>query len=152
MTKHRQFITLSRSVIAYLIAMAAGAMTFVPALIAASPRPSTVLVKQGFVRFVEAELGVALLGLAIFALPVFPFYLAGMMIAKKVGTRHWFYFATMGVVLSLGLWAGIASLPHPGVNQHFEFGVLSRLVVPVGVVSGLACWLFLYLTCARESL
>jgi hypothetical protein len=151
-SKHREFITLSRSVIAYLIAMAAGAMTFVPALIAASSRSSTVLVNQGFVRFVEAELSVALLGLAIFALPVFPFYLAGMMIAKKVGTKHWFYFATMGVVLSLGLWAGIASLPHLGINQHFQFGVLSRLVVPVGVVSGLACWLFLRLTCARDSL
>ncbi|MGA9910970.1 hypothetical protein [Paraburkholderia sp.] len=155
MTKHRQFITLGRSVIAYPIAMAAGAMTFLPVLIAGSRQASGVVAKHGFVlsipRFVGAELGVALLGLAIFALPVFPFYIAGMTVAKKVGTRHWLYFATMGVVLSLGLWAGMIFLSPRVYNEHFAFGVLIRLVVPVGVVSGLACWLFLYLTWPREA-
>jgi len=155
MTKHSQFITLGRSVIAYPIAMAAGAMTFLPVLIAGSRQASGVVAKHGFVlsipRFVGAELSVALLGLAIFALPVLPFYIAGMIVAKKVGTRHWLYFVTMGVVVSLGLWAGMTFLPPRVDNEHFAFGVLMRLVIPVGVVSGLACWLFLYLTWPREA-
>lgn len=153
--EHRQFITLGRSIIAYPIAMAAGAMTFLPALLVGSLQLPGVVVKHGFLlsipRFVGAELGVALLGLAIFALPVFPFYMAGMIVAKKLGARHWFYFATMGVMLSLGLWAGlIFSSPRIG-NEHFAIGVLIRLVVPVGVVSGLACWFVLHLTWRRES-
>jgi hypothetical protein len=155
MTTHRQFITLGRSVVAYPIAMAAGAITFLPALIAGSLQSPSVVAKHGFVlsisRFIAAELGVALLGLAIFALPVFPFYIAGMTVAKKIGTRHWLYFATTGVVRSLGIWAGTNFLSPRVDNEHFAFWVLIRLVVPVGVASGLACWLFLYLTWRRES-
>ncbi|MGF6575076.1 hypothetical protein ABH945_007205 [Paraburkholderia sp. GAS333] len=129
MTQHSQFITLGRSVIAYPIALAAGAMTFLPVLIAGNRIASGVVAEHGFVlsipRFIVAELGAAVFGLAIFALPVFPFYIAGMIVAKKVGTRHWLYFGGMGMVLI-------------------------RLFVPVGAVGGLACWLFLYLTWPRE--
>jgi hypothetical protein len=125
--------------------MAAGAMTFLPVLIAGSLQVSDVP------RFIGAELGVALLGLAIFALPVFPFYIAGMIVAKKLRTRHWLYFAAMGVMLSLGLSAGLNFLPPRAHDGHFAFSALIRLVLPVGVVSGLACWLFLYLTCSRET-
>jgi hypothetical protein len=151
-TKHRQFITLGRSIIAYLIGLTAGAMTFFPTLIAGSPRPFSVPVEHGFLRFVGAEFGAALFGLAIFAVPISPFYLAGMIIAQRVGTRHWFYFTTMGIALSLGLWAALTFLWHHGVNLHSQFDFVSRLVVPIGAISGLACWLFLYLTCARESI
>jgi hypothetical protein len=136
--------------------MTAGAMTYLPALIAGSPQLLRTVTTHGYIfgglRFVDAELGVALLGFLIFALPIFPFYVAGMSIARKIGTRHWLYFATMGVVLSLVLWAGMSFLSPRGTNQHFGFGVVIRLVVPVGVVSGLACWFFLFLTCPRESL
>jgi hypothetical protein len=155
MAKHGQFITLGRSVIAYPIAVAAGAMTFIPALIVGSTQLPGVAAKHGFVfsipHFFGVELGAALLGLAIFALPIFPFYVAGMIVANKVGTRHWLYFATMGVVLSVGLWAGMIFLSPRVDNEHFAFSVLIRLVAPVGVVSGLACWLFLYLTWLREA-
>ena len=155
MAKHGQFITLGRSVIAYPIAVAAGAMTFIPALIVGSTQLPGVVAKHGFVfsipHVVGAELGAALLGLAIFALPIFPFYVAGMIVANKVGTRHWLYFATMGVVLSLGLCACLSFLPPRTHTEHFAFRVLIRLVVPVGAVGGLACWLFLYLTWPRQT-
>lgn len=155
MTKHGQFVTLGRSVIAYLIAMAAGAMTFVPVLIAGNRLALGAVAEHGFAlsipRFVGAELGAALLGLVIFALPVFPFYIAGMIVAKKVGTRHWLYFSTMGVVLSIGLWACLSILPPRTHTEYFAFSVLIRLVVPVGAVGGLACWLFLYLTWPRQT-
>ncbi|KPD19634.1 hypothetical protein [Paraburkholderia nemoris] len=155
MAKHGQFITLGRSVIAYPIAMAAGAMTFLPVLIAGNRLASGVVAEHGSVlsilRFVGAELGTALLGLVIFALPVFPFYIAGMIVAMKVGTRHWLYFATMGAALSIGLWACLSFLPPRTHTEHFAFRVLIRLVVPVGAVGGLACWLFLYLTWPRET-
>ena len=155
MTQHSQFITLGRSVIAYPIALAAGAMTFLPILIAGNRITSGVVAEHGFVlsipRFIVAELGAAVFGHAIFALPVFPFYIAGMIVAKKVGTRHWLYFAGMGMVLSLGLWAGLGFLPPRTGTEHFVFRVLIRLFVPVGAVGGLACWLFLYLTWPRET-
>jgi hypothetical protein len=155
MIERRRFITLGRSVLAYPIAMAAGAMTFLPAVIAETLHPPGVDAKHELVlsipRFVGAELGAALLSLAIFALPVFPFYAVGMILGKKVGTSHWLYFATMGIVLSMGLWAAMAFLSRPIGHEYFEFRVLIRLVVPVGVASGLACWLFLYLTWPRES-
>jgi hypothetical protein len=135
--------------------MAAGSMTVLPALVAGSTQLPGVVAKRGFVlsirHFVGAELGAALLTLAIFALPIFPFYLAGMIVANKVGTRHWLYFATMGVVLSLGLWAGMTFLSPRVADEDFTFGLLIRLVIPVGVVSGLACWLFLYITWPREA-
>jgi hypothetical protein len=135
--------------------MAAGAMAFLPALIAGNRQAYDVVAKHGFVlgipRLAGAELSVALLGLAIFALPVLPFYIVGMIVAKKVRTRHWLYFATMGVVLSLGLRAGLVFLSPRAYGEHFAFGGLIRLVVPVGGVSGLACWLFLYLTWRRET-
>jgi hypothetical protein len=124
-TKHRQFITLARSIIACLIGMTACAMTFFPAHIAASTQPIFVLLELGLVRFVEAEFSAALMGLAIFPLPIFLFYLAGMSIAKTLRTRLWSYFATTGIALSSGLRTAINFLPHHRVDLHSGLGVVS---------------------------
>ncbi|MDR5809116.1 hypothetical protein [Caballeronia sp. LZ019] len=151
--KQGRFITLGRSIVAYLIGMIAGAMMYMPALAAAARHPFSFLLEDRLVRFVEAEVGVALMGLMIFALPIFPFYAAGVLLAKHLGIRHWFYFVSLGVSLSLGLWAVFAFLPHHRIDlSFFQIGVVRGLVAPIGAAGGLACWLFLYLTCARKSI
>jgi hypothetical protein len=158
MTKHGQFVTSGRAIIAYPIAMAIGAMTFFP-LIIISLLTTGVTTKYGLVWtvpiFVRVELGVALAGVALYGPLVFPFYVAGMIVAETLGTRHWFYFATMGVILSIGLWAGGGFLGSRGGGNQISFGALIwgliPFAAPIGVVSGLTCWLFLYLTFQRES-
>ena len=153
MKQRTQFITPLRTLAAYPIAMAAGAMTFLPASIAGIPHPPDVLASHGSVsnllHIAGAELGIALFGLAIFGVPVFPFYVFGMIAAKKLQTVHWLYFAALGVLLSLGLWSAVVLPQSRGINHYFPYPALIRFVVPVGAVSGLVCWAFLYLTCPR---
>lgn len=152
MTKHKQFITVGRSTIAYLISMVAGAMALFPVVMAETAvSVSSHRIFDSIDEFMVLELGAVWLGLLILALPVLPLYIVGMIIAKKIGTAHWLYFTTMGIVLLLCVWASVTLLSSiPSERAAFTFNAFVQLVVPIGAVSGLACWLFLYFTWSRE--
>jgi hypothetical protein len=155
MKQRPQFVTPLRAIIAFPISLAAGAMTFLPAIMAEGvPQVPSVFVGHGIVsnllRFSATELGIALLGLAIFGLPIFPFYVCGVFVAKRLQTSHWLYFAALGILLASGLWIAAVLPQSRGVNHYSPYLGLIRFALPVGMVAGLVCWAFLYLTCSRN--
>ncbi|MBB3258406.1 hypothetical protein F4827_003274 [Paraburkholderia bannensis] len=146
-----RFITFWRAVAAYPVAMTAGAMSFFPFLAVSTRQWPTFLLDHGLAgdvfRLAKAGTGVAVISLVFLTPLVLPFYAFGMLIAHKRRTRHWLYFLCLGAVLSTGGWMAISLFqPHGSAHLYSPFPALIRLMMPVGIVSGFACWAFLHLT------
>jgi len=145
MNSEDRFVTLWRSVIAYPLAMTAGAMAFFPFLEFGRWQP--MFPGKGFVSnasaFIQLEAGAVMMGIFVFSVPVLPFYACGMLIANKFRIRHWLYFSSLGTMVSTGIVMAIyLSGLHSGIDRT-PYPLLIRVVMPIGAVGGFVCWAFL---------
>lgn len=144
------FITLGRAIFAFPITMYAGMMAFFLASIIFVRQVPDSLPVQGHISHVAEIFAFIIfwgpIGALIFSIYVLPFYISGLLIARKIRVRNCFYFLFFGCMLSLCLQVSIGLLNPHRPMRHAPYSVLIPIDLSVGLVSGFACWAFLYLT------
>lgn len=149
----RNFVTVGRAIIAYMIGIATGAIAFIPWLDVINTRGNEPpqldhSVLQQLVYWSRVELGAVLIAFMVPAVLLVPFYAVAMVFARWRQISCWLYYVALGITLAAVLCllpSGISRAPAP---LHGEW--LARLILvlaaPIGTLGGAACWLFLRLT------
>ncbi|MGY6128022.1 hypothetical protein ACW9YV_21930 (plasmid) [Paraburkholderia strydomiana] len=157
----RQFVTFSRATIAYIVALSAGALAFIPLLFVingiASATSGIAGADYGSIThlisvWLRVELGALLATYVFLAIPLSPFFAVAMLFARHKNISHWIYYVVLGTTLATSLIlllsvAGKTTAPFRAeVIAHF----IVLVAVPVGVLAGGACWLCLRITYSNK--
>jgi hypothetical protein len=154
MAKSTTFISGGRALIAYILAIAAGAMTFIPLLLVESvtrdghlPKLPSMLTSSGALSSgIRIELGATIA--AFLVVPMLPLFAGAMVFAKWKSISHWSYYLLVGIGISISTLIllqfcaySMAMGNRLTLNDSIIFIALS-----VGLVGGAVCWLFLKCT------
>lgn len=156
MAKSTTFISGGRALIAYILAIAAGAMTFMPLLLVESvtrdghlPKLPSMLKSSGALSSgIRIELGATIAAFLVVAIPMLPLFAGAMVFAKWKSISHWSYYLLVGIGISISTLIllqfsaySMAMGNRLTLNDSIIFIALS-----VGLVGGAVCWLFLKCT------
>jgi hypothetical protein len=153
MAKSTTFISIGRVLVAYILAITAGAMTFIPLLLVDNtirgghlPKlPKTLASSDALSSCIRIELGAIIAAFLVVAIPMLPVFTGAMMFAKWKSIQHWSYYLSVGIGISISTLILLQFFDHssPMGKSLMFHGSIFFIAFSIGSVSGAVCWFFL---------